>query len=300
MWEGTLIDDMGRAWSDRSWALARRLGHEYSTPGLSIHAVREHGFIHLRPQESCVRVGVRAGGFAPVALAAALFWLKERNPRRIILAVLSDDEWDYEMLASVWEFAERAEQLAAGGPIEVRCPWLAAERHLRTLSLPAFARIRPLMRLWEASRGRMPDDIEQRAAGFGLLDRMVLTRQRSGSSRLVFALFGAGIEFMRPCESFLMIGRDVDDVPDRDYGCRTARAYHETQIGRRPRLESIRATIRVSKTTAIKTRYDRLLLPWHGAGGERFVTGISLTRIVDRRVLNDARQIGEHCLAVHP
>lgn len=285
-----LIDDRGRKWPDSSWELARRIGYRDPTLNLPSFAVRERGFIHIRPQEGGIRVALCAGAFKLAALATALYTLKDEGPRRIVLAIFSEGEWFYEILTTVWELAERAELLAAGAPLKIGHPYLPMERNLGALSLPIFARLRPIMKLWHASRGRLPDDFERSIDKFGLLHRMIFARQRH--SRLVYAHFGSGIEFVRPCESFLMIDRNVGDGPDQAYGARTSQAYAEALTGHRPRLESIHATIRMSETTAIQGHYDRLLLPWHGDGSERFVMGISLTRAANHRLINDVRQVG--------
>ncbi|HYM01367.1 MAG TPA: hypothetical protein VET85_00395 [Stellaceae bacterium] len=292
MSEGILIDERGREWSDHSWEFARRIGYVHPGLDLGSYAVRECGCIHVRQQPHGLRIGLRAGAFGKAALAGALYLLKQENAQRILLAIFADGEWSHEVLTGVWEFAERAEVLAEDGPTLVRYPWLAEERNLKVLAMPNFSRFRPLIQLWESYRGRLPHDIEALVSRFGMMHRMVLARQRPKSSRLVFAHFGIGIEFMRPCQTFLVIDRDIADVPDREYGARTSRAYAECLAGHRPRLESIRATIRDSETTAIQTRYDRMLLPWAGPGNDLFVMGISLTRVMDRRSVELPRQVG--------
>jgi hypothetical protein len=278
MVDGILIDERGRRWPDRSWELMRRLGRVDPKLPLSTFAVRERGFIHIRPQGNGARVALRVGGFELATLAGALYELKERHFPRIILAMLVEEEWLYEMVGGVWEFAERAEQLLAGGPVTVRHPWLAADRDLAALGLPDFALVRPLVELWRSVRGRLPDDMDALLFRLGLLPRALFVRQPPGSSRLVYAHFGSGIEFMRPCETLLMVGRDIDELPDREYGSWTAHDYAESLSARRPRLQSIRATIRMSQTTAAQGRYDRLTLPWRGRGNDDFLMGISLTR----------------------
>jgi hypothetical protein len=291
MADGILIDNKGRLWQDRSWELVRRLGALPPGRGLADHAVLDFGFIHIRPQDTGARVALRPGAFSLEALAGALYELKERQFPRLILAVFVEGEWFYEMLGGAWEFADRAEQLLTGAPISFRHPWLAAERTLSALGLPDFAPVRPLVELWRACRGRMPDDLDAALLRFGLLPRMLFVRQPPGSSRLIYAHFGSGIEFMKPCESFMMVGRDIDDLPDRDYGSWTASAYAENLVGRRPRLQSIRATIRLSDTTKAEGRYDRLTLPWRDASNDRFLMGISLTRR-HRCVIETSRHIG--------
>jgi hypothetical protein len=291
MAEGILIDERGRRWPDRSWELVRRLGRFDPRLELSTFAVRERGFIHLRPQENGARVALCAGKFGLETLAGALYELKERRFPRILLAMLVEEEWSYEMLGSAWEFAERAEQLLAGGGVMERHPWLAAERDLAALDLPNFAPVRPLVELWRVHRGRMPAELEQALAAQGLIERMILVRQRPGTSRLVFAHLGGAIECVRPGQNLLLLDHDVDDQPDRDYGAWVARAYAESIASSQLRLQSIRATVRLSETRSARGRYDRLTLPWRSQRGERFLMGISLTR--DHRVVDDPpRQVG--------
>lgn len=291
MGEGILIDERGRRWLDRSWELARRFGRIDARLDLASFAVRERGFIHIRPQESGARVTLRAGGFRLETLAGALYEIKERCCPRILLAALAGDEWHYEMLGGAWEFAERAEALLAGGRLTERHPWLAAERDLAALGLPAFASVRPLVALWRSLRGMMPDGLERALASQRLLERMILVRQRPGTRRLVFAHLGAAIECVRPGENVLLLDRDIHDQPDRDYGAWVARAYDESIASSGARLQSIRATVRLSDIKRARGRYDRLTLPWQRPGGERFLMGISLTR--DHRLIDDPpRQVG--------
>jgi hypothetical protein len=298
MAEGILIDEKGRRWPDRSWDLLRRLGSYSADLDPASHAVRERGFIHIRPQETGARVALRVGGFGLETLAGTLYELKERRFPRIILAMFAEGEWFYEMLGSAWEFADRAEQLLTGSAGERHHPWLAAERTLAALSLPDFAQVRPLVDLWRACRGRMPKDLDSAVAGAGLLERMILVRLHA--SRLVFAHFGGGIECVRPGQNLLLVDRDVHDQPDRDYGAWVERAYAESIGVDRPQLRSIHATVQLSDTAAIHGRYDRLALPWRAAGDQRFVMGISLTRAVADPAIGEVRKIGEHRAGPHP
>jgi hypothetical protein len=291
MAEGILIDERGRRWPDRSWELVRRLGRFDPRLELSTFAVHERGFIHIRPQENGARVALCAGKFGLETLAGALYELKERRFPRILLAMLVEEEWFYEMLGSAWEFAERAEQLLAGGGAMERQPWLAAERDLAALGLPSFAPVRPLVEHWRAKRGSMAPELAQVLTAQGLIERMILVRQPPGTSRLVFAHLGSAIECVWPGQNLLLLDHDVHDQPDRDYGAWVALAYAESIASSRLRLQSIRATVRLSETTVVQGRYDRLTLPWHSPVGERFLMGISLTR--DCQFLGDPpRQVG--------
>jgi hypothetical protein len=289
MSDGILIDEKGRRWPDRSFELVRRLGAIPPDLGLATYAVRDCGFIHIRPQETGARVALRPAGFSLETLAGALYELKERRVPRILLALFTNGDWCYEMLGGAWDFADRAEQLLTGGPVMRRQPWMAAERTLTALNLPDFATVRPLVKLWQASRGRMPDGLEDALIGAGLLDRMILLRPRR--SGLVFAHLGSAIECVRPGQNLLLVDHEVHEQPDRDYGAWVARAYDESLRVDRPQLQSIRATVRLSETTAAQGRYDRLTLPWHASNGNHFLMGISLTR-EHRCVVDRPRQVG--------
>ena len=132
----------------------------------------------------------------------------------------------------------------------------------------------------EASRarlGQLTDDVRRTAFASGLFQRTILVRQ-SSSSRLITEHLGAGIMILRPCEALLTIGRDFDDMPDRDYGAWVAKAYDEVLWSRRLRVDSVRASVRTSPSTTLRTRYDRVLMPWRRKGDEMFGMGVSIRR----------------------
>jgi hypothetical protein len=296
---GILIDDKGRRWPDCSWEVARRIRYRHPTLDLANFAVRERGFIHIRQQQAGVRVALHANAFRLETLGGALYEVKESGARRIILALFANGEWFYELLTGIWEFAARAEQLIAGGPIEPRYLWIAAERDLAALALPTFARLRPLVEMWRSCRGRIPSQIDASLDRLGLWQRAILVRQPLCSSRLVFAQVGDGIECVRPGQSALLIDRDVHDQLDQEYGSWVARCYAENLASRRPRLQSIRATVRLSETTVAQGRYDRLTLPWSNSRNEPLLMSISLTR--SHRCLNDGPgQVSQQRVGLHP
>jgi hypothetical protein len=279
---GILIDDRGETWQDSSPMLAHRLGYREPDFDAPAYAVRNLGFIHLRQHEEGVRVSLRSGTFSLLSLTATLYALVDRRPRRIVLAVFWGEDWSYEMFTSLGSFAERAEDLAAGEPIAGRPRWLAAEKKLDALTLPAFAKIRPLVDLWITSRGRLSDDFDQALRASDLIHRAVLVRNVAGTSRLVYEHFGSAIKAMRPCETLKLVGRDIDDIADRAYGGWVAESYSSVLRRRRLQLESVRATLRTSEENTLKVRYDRLLMPWRRSGNDLFVLGISMRRELSR------------------
>ena len=274
---GIVIDERGDPWPENSPELARRLGYrvpDFDAPG---YTVRNLGFIHVRFHDEGVRVSVRSGRFSLLTLAAALYVLVDRRPRRIVLALFSGEGWSYEMFTSLGSFAERAEDLAAGEPIAGRPRWLAVEKNLEDLDLPAFDRVRPVVDLWKSSRGRLSDELYKTLSESDLMHRTLLLRRLPQSSRLVFEHFGSGIKVIKPCEAFAMIGCDAHDVPDKEYGGWVAECYDRALSRRRLRLEAVRATVRTSGPT-LRVRYDRLLMPWRGSDRDLYVLSVSMRR----------------------
>lgn len=122
------------------------------------------------------------------------------------------------------------------------------------------------------------------------LNCMPLARQKPRPSRLIVDCLGAGIKSL-PCEILLLAGRDVDDWYDRAYGAWVARAYERKLARQQPTLQAVRARGETSPGRSVEGRYDRLLLPWRGARGERFVMCMFQTRAY--RVLSHGAQLGQ-------
>jgi hypothetical protein len=157
------------------------------------------------------------------------------------------------------------------------CPTLAIGRPLVFLDRPGFAQVRSILTLWQDLRGELIDDVHRAVQAAGLLPRTILVRHVS-ASRLVIEHLGAGIALLRPCETLLAIGSEFGDGPDRNYGAWLARAYDEALWSGALRVESVRASVLTSAATTLRTRYDRVLLPWRGKGHEMYVMGLSIRR----------------------
>lgn len=231
----------------------------------------------------CLRQERLLAGRGREAFAAALGVSEERladyeaGRRRVSPAAMVDASEALAIPLCFLFYGEGPVAAPTGSEDEVP-PLFAVARPLGLVCRPAFALLAPLLELWQSSRGRLPPDIGDFVARMGLLHRMVFVRRPPRSSRLIVEHLGAGIEVFRPCESLLLVGRDIDDRPDPDYGAWVADAYARTLAEERPRLESARARIRTAPDRVIEGRYERFLLPWAGAAGERFVLCISLTR----------------------
>ena len=177
-------------------------------------------------------------------------------------------------------YADDRQKLSGGDADADTGPRLAIRRPPSILSHPGFEQLAPIVRLWRDRRGQASDDVHRVIRATGLFQRTILVRHVS-SSRLVVEHLGAGIRILRPCEALLAIGSDWGDwdgMPHRDYGAWVAQAYDEALWSRRLGVESVRASVRTSAGTILRTRYDRVLMPWRGTGSETFVMGVSIRR----------------------
>ena len=276
--EGFLIDDKGRTWSESSRELVRRIGYRDPVVGIPAFAVR-CGLIHVDMKGDGARVSLCAGRFSSPALAGALRTIHEQSPSRILLAVLSGDEWSYGICSSVGDLAAQAEEFAADRPLRRR-PWLAIEKSVRAIAgSQTFARTAPIICLWQETRGRLPEDLLQALRQAGLLDRSVIARPSATSSRLIIEHFGCGFTgMMEPCKSLTLVGRDLGDDYDQHYGAWVSETYDRALAERRLHLASIDATFQVSAERSIRARYDRALIPWTDKSGAPLVLGISINR----------------------
>jgi hypothetical protein len=95
---------------------------------------------------------------------------------------------------------------------------------------------------------------------------------------------GIVIEHSRPLErpwttSWMRRAQvDLRAQPDSRYIGWVMRAYREVLASGRPRLERVRAELRCPELGPRLFDYDRLILPWRTAAGERLATIVSVVR----------------------
>ena len=274
--QGMLVDRGGRIWSPP--VLARHYRYRYpADSSLASFAVRERGFIHVRRRASGMQIALRAGKFTQRGLLAAIL-AQEELPTRILLSVFDGARWTHELFASMVAFTQRAETIAADKPLGPREPWIATRLSLDTLLQPRLASLQPILSLWESSRGRLPEDFDQRIAAAGHQPRTILLRRKPRSKRLLHERVPIGSQMMKPAQWLDLLGRDLEELPDPAYGAWAHRAYTEVMATGRPQLDSVRATTRSSDGAKLRMRYDRLIMPWRASRSDLFVGTVSVRR----------------------
>jgi hypothetical protein len=273
---GILIDSRGTRWPDNSPTLAQRYGYGPPDEEFVYYTIRERGCIHLARQADSVRITLHAGKFTQCTLLGALLAL-ETCPLRILVSLYDSDTWSHQMIMSMGTFAEHAEELAADRPYGTREPCLAKELDAEMLGHPRLTPLKSLFNLWQYSRGRLPDDFASTVASLGLGHRAILLRRLPASDRLVHEIVPMDVPYMRPSQWLDLLGRDVEELPDRRYAAWAKRHYLEVLTNGQPRVDAIRATIRTIDGATLHSRYYRLAVPWRRAD-DIFVSVLSVRR----------------------
>lgn len=258
--------------------MRRRLGYpdpDFDLPG---YAVRNLGFVRVRDRGPSVHISLRPALVRPPSLAGLFYHLAEATPDRVLLSYFQRD-WRHEVIRSIHEAILRLEDLvyAAGGKYP-RSTYLSQRNPLAPRRHAALERLSPLLVIWQFTAGRYPDGLPDLLAALGLVDSAVVHRNPAGTNRLIFDHRGLGFLHYQPCWNLLAVGRDIEDQPDRAYAARTAVGYRAALDDGEPRFEAIDAVINTPGRDTRRSRYDRLILPWRGSNGERFVTGVSVLR----------------------
>jgi len=273
-----LIDDQGKVWPAGALDLRRRLGYPDPDFDLPAYAMRNLGYVLVRERGNSVHVSLRPAMVRPPALAGLFYHLAEAAPERLLLSYLQR-EWKHELLRSAHEATLRLEDLVdAASARHPRSTYLVQRHSLAPRRHSALERLSPLLAVWHLVSGRYPDRLVDLLGALGVLDRAVVHRNPAGTNRLIFDHRGTAFSHYRPSWNLLAVGRDIEDQPDRAYAARTAETYRAVLQDEEPRFEAVDAVITTPGRDVLRSRYDRLILPWRGSDGDRFVTGISVLR----------------------
>lgn len=279
-----VIDGSGETWPVGGPWLRALLNRPEPDLDIADYAVRHLGFVLLRGRGKHVRAEMCPALVKPPTLIGVYYTLLDWKPQRILLSRLSDRGTDYEILEDLSDFAATVERaIEDAGLQRFRPNFTLAPRPWRHLGRRRYARFGPAVALWSATRGRLPADLVPFLRRYGLEGRASLARNPSGTGRLVYEYSGSGYSYVgNACLPLKLIGEDIERLPDRDYGELAARNYYACLHDLTPRLETVNAVMRRDDDQRVWSYYDRILLPWQGADGTRFVLGLSDVR---RRML---------------
>jgi hypothetical protein len=275
---GIVVDDKGELWGDDAPELERRFGRpDFGSPW-AVGVVRDHGFIHVRRAiDGGIRITLRLGRFSLAALVGTIQAVYDLHPPYVIAHLLTDSGSAYERFTDVAEFVAYVEGLADDWTPNARLSRIVITRDLDGLSHPSFDAAHAVFAIWKEQHGDLSPELHRTLIVEAQQRWIVLLRRPAGSRHLLVEHFSAPIAAMRPCQAISLVGHHMEDMPDGDFGHWAARGYAETLSTGAPRLESVLADIRTPEDKTIRSRYDRLLLPWRSRG-DGFVLSVPLVR----------------------
>ncbi|MEI9983388.1 MAG: hypothetical protein WDN69_09410 [Aliidongia sp.] len=273
-----LVSDSGVLWSPSGEELPRPplLG-----PGALASAARlgapSYVRLHLGTRGACLHIGQ-----VPITRACfeRLVWLLVmKQVDRAIIEYHGGRE-EPEMLTTQQDIVARLDEIRGEAPGEPPRPAFFLERmSLERLDETRRLPMRAAWKAWGRARGRLSVPELNRESGRIDGGRMLLRVQRG--ERLETNAVSDVVRSYLPCERMSMLGRDVEEQPDGVYGEWLAAAYRELAEDETPAagLQLVEAVIATPGGRSVRTRYERLLLPWRSPGGDRWITSQPLLRM---------------------
>jgi hypothetical protein len=267
-----LIDDAGRT---RRWPGADRgtaLG--YADPDFDFvdYAVRNLGHVMIEERASFIRIKLRPIFVGRRTRETLWAHLERRAPRRVGLSVF-DDAWHHTLLPPAAALQQLREVLDAPERAPPARPFIAARRNIAGLLDDARDPFAPVLRRW--LDGTCPDDLPSFLVATGLYDRAMVVERRGDNGDFLFRHSGRRIQLYEPSWAEAALGRRLQDQPDRLYGEWIADACRSVDDRQVPRYDLIAARVSEADQAARSWRYERLMLPWRSAAGQRLVVSIS-------------------------
>jgi hypothetical protein len=190
-----------------------------------------------------------------VALAAAFYWLSDRDPARVLIDFVGTPR-----PAEVCTSAGAAISRLAALTRERELTRYVAEKPCSIDRLPAGSPLRGLLELWAHSDGRFDAPTFTEYASRRLLKRYLIVRQ-SEAGALVFDTIGDGLHVPDRTWFKSAIGCSIEEQPDASYWRWVAQIQRAVLHSNRPVLSDIDASIYWPSLGRVRRRYRRLLLP---------------------------------------
>jgi hypothetical protein len=270
-----VIDNEGRVWTAGSRELHRHFGYPQPDFDLVDYAVRNFGCIHVRMHGTAMRIRLSPGAIGQKAVAATARMMIDDPCDRYVFEFGMTSPY-LEIVSNLNDALARLE--AFRDVVELRCGSIVVgeELSLGRLRHPKRRQLRDLIKEWKSRRGFLTRDLLAPFQAPGLVGRTIMTRIARGGARVEY--FGPRLDVYEPGWSLSVVGRYLCEQPDPEYGESSARGYEEVALAERPRLELVDAVIRTPGRRPLRSRYERLLLPWKAADGATFVSGASVVR----------------------
>jgi|HubBroStandDraft_1064217.scaffolds.fasta_scaffold00482_5 hypothetical protein len=273
-----LISDTGELWSLSGHELPRPplLG-----PGALASVPRRGRRFYVRLQFLPTGAGLHLGE-VPITRACfeRLVWLLVTFRVERAIVEYPGERPEPELLTSSEDIVARLDELRGAAPGEPpRAAFFLQRMALERLAEPRRQPMHRAWREWARARGRLSVAELERESGAVDSERMLLRVRRGG--RLETNAVSDVVRAYLPCERMGMLGREVEEQPDPVYGEWLASAYRDLVHDERPGagLQLVEAVVTCAGGRAVRTRYERLLLPWRSPGGDRWITSQPVLRM---------------------
>jgi hypothetical protein len=267
---GWLIDDRGRVWSAESHPIT----HGSPGPDTISYAVTDLGFIHLRAEQSALRLGFNPRRVSRAAVVAAFYIIAEVKPQRVLLWYGNEDR-DVEIAGATAQAIDRIEELVCASPPVQRPVFQTRRLSLDRAWEAGRESAAVLLRAWAELGGELSRERQDNLFHAGMLDTGLIVRNPAASDRLVIEHWGSARDLLGPRWLRIARGREVEDQPFRELGQRVAATYRAVLADGRPRLHRVRTILPQANGQLAGRQYERLLLPWRGPERERLLTGVN-------------------------
>jgi hypothetical protein len=273
-----LISDAGALWSPS--------GHELPRPPLlgpgalasvPSQSTRFYVRLHLRASGACLHLGE-----VPFTRACfeRLVWLLVMHQVERAIIEYPGARAEPELLTSQQDIVARLDEIRGEAPGEPPRPAFFLERMaLARLNEKRRLAMRGAWKAWGKAQGRISVAELKREAGRVDGQRMLVRLRRD--ERLETNAVSDVVRTYLPCERMSMLGREVEQQPDGIYGEWLASAYRELALDDEPEpgLQMVEAVVSAAGGRSVRTRYERLLLPWRSPGGDRWITSQPVLRM---------------------
>jgi hypothetical protein len=270
-----LIDDNGCMADSQSPALRRDLNAWHIGDGFTDYAVRNLGFVavqlHGAPGALAVHVRLRPSHVSPVAFSGLMYWLSDKQPRRVMLSRLDDGAWHSEVLGDCMMATPKLATLVKRAQCGRKDDFLAKQTAIEN-----FAPEHPLRALLSA-RGdlaeavaRLDLDAVRAIAGPLVQGRFTLSTADQALRRVVVRSVGNGYSAETNYWLNRIIGHRLTDLPDSDYGGWASDAYAQAMSTGIPQADAIDIFVEWPFEGRRRYRNHRLLLPLPLADGQGY------------------------------
>jgi hypothetical protein len=280
-----LIGTDGQCWFPYGRDFTRRFGLDGSWEENIHGAVHSLGQVSLHISPRRYRIRLRPEALTWRAFQQLISVLLDDEKKPVVLDVESVEGFPTEIYADVDDAIARIDDLRAMNTGAIDRKWrssfIGEPLALDRLKVEARAGLRSAYRSWARRRGELDRQTLRNLLDDPLSAPFLLIRfGRDG--RGVTETWPGYITLYNETQLQKVVGQPFEEQPLRTFSVLAGRGFNDVARDGGPRLELIEAVNRTRDAEVIRMRYERLLLPWRGQDGTRYVSGLS--RQIWRRV----------------